>query len=183
MGVGLALGAVAAVAALGASKVGRPDVRAEVAWNTLPPDMQVLLSDMAIDWHGLPGIPEGPVPVRMVRVAPLYRQVRDHEWDYRGPPHVARLAERMRELLPTARERRDPAWVADRLLRVLDDGLVALPPIVTEAGQFADGRHRLFAARAVGIPMLPAVELVEWCGCEETRSPFVHPQAKRMRFP
>lgn len=152
-----------------------------VRWQALPPDMQVLLDDMAIDWYGVQRTPtEAPIPVSMTLVAPLYAECQHNQWDDRGPLHVARLAKRMRALLPDIAIRRRPEAVARALLAVQKDGLVAIPPIVTTHGHFADGRHRLFAARAVGITHLPVIELSTWLGCDEQDSIYIHPQAERL---
>jgi hypothetical protein len=154
--------------------LNRPGART-VAWTLLPRDMQVLLGDFAEDGYGLESETRSAPPrgapsdlvVRPVPIAPLLRNLYLDE-DDRGSKHVAKLAARLRELLPGAADRRDPDRVMAALLAPDPrcDGEVAIPPIVTRHGRFADGRHRMFAAREVGITHLPAVEMDEWLGPE-----------------
>lgn len=139
----------------------------------LPRDMKSLLGDFMEERYGSD---EGEValpttfPIRLVPVEPLFREVQHDAWDDRGPEHVARLSAEMARLVPKA-ERIHPEAIADRLLalvphREYSQGQyrprapgVALPPIVTFSGRFADGRHRLFAAHQLGITHLPAIEM------------------------
>lgn len=129
-------------------------------FSDLPPDMQVLLEQFLeeydCNWETL-ALEGSSLPLIEAQVAPLAQVAETFGWDYRGPEHVQQLAQTMR----TAPHE--------------------IPPIVVGQGQaFMDGRHRLLAARLVGIDTLPAIDFPAWV---ESVAPGAQPHRHRGMTP
>ncbi len=159
----------------------------------LPHDMRVLLDDFLheVYWpkdrSDPPKLPDS-LPVYLVPVESLYRQVQHDGWDDRGPKHVAKLRRAMRAALNlrpedspgTSEAHRTPAAIARAFLQLVPDEragaapgamVTRIPPVVVRDGEnFWDGRHRLFAAYHLGLTHLPAVDIEDFGGHSGSRS-------------
>lgn len=104
----LALGLVAGLALAGAvrkrgSRATLEGIPASIRRDDLPPDMVTLLGDFIEERYGSddgepPNLPTR-IPLRLVPVDPLYRQVKHDAWDDRGPAHVAAFVDEMNRLI------------------------------------------------------------------------------------
>lgn len=133
-----------------------PAAHAFETFNDLPYDMQVLLEQFLeeydCNWSALP-LQDSTLPLIDVPVAPLARVAETFDWDDRGEEHVRQMAETIR----TAPHE--------------------LPPIVVGKEQaFMDGRHRLLAARTLGLETLPAIDFPAWV---ESVAPGSKPRVRR----
>lgn len=130
-----------------------------IRWRDLPDDMQVLLADFFQDlrnedttkpyreftiedlrqWEQLEMV------VYQIPVEPLWQQIKDMPWDYRGVEHVREIVKDMVAPIP----RSGP-----------------IPPIIIRSigatNVFYDGRHRLWAAHLLGRDYILAIDLADW---------------------
>lgn len=90
-------------------------------------------------------------------MSPLAQVAETFDWDDRGEDHVRQITETMRA---AAHE---------------------LPPIVVGKDQgFMDGRHRLLAARSLGVETLQAIDFPAWV---ESVAPGIKPRRGRGMAP
>ena len=110
----------------------------EIDLRDLPPDMQTLLAQFFEEYFQDSNV-ELPQKLKLylAPVIPLWHQIRNEVWDYRGPGHVANFIKSM--------------WRGE-----------SISPIIVRGDQFYDGRHRLWAAKTLDIEVLEAIDLNDY---------------------
>ena len=131
----------------------------------------------------------------------------EHHWDDRGPAAVVMLRRLLEKVFPEGprtspetiwarwmtedRSARwsewedDDTWSASSAPQLLSLGVpfkgMLLPPIFVDDEGIVDGRHRLFAARLVRLPVVPVVDLsaLGRAGSRSTRKASVDPRPSR----
>jgi hypothetical protein len=131
------------LAAEGKAKENPPTSRTR-AVRTMPRDMRVILADLLIRefpsvdletylaWEKTGSVQIFDVPLTTAHI----NWASSLQWDDRGPGQIERMAQDM--------------------LRGVE-----MEPVLLANGQIVDGRHRVLAAKSIGLKKLPAVELAD----------------------